>query len=290
MTEPDNSGCVERDGDEISLVDLFAVLIRYRKIVIGVPVLVTLLAAAYLFLLPLTGVLEDKDDYLVRISVPVQPIPDILKGTIPFNTENALGAYLSSIQVHAADYGTFFADDVKSFDSVELNTFIRDVVLKERFSFTFEKSNDVCYLSMKSDDQEAARQYLFNLWSRASISVTARLHSVLANKLDDIENQLAAIGKASNLASEILMRSQGLNEAKQNILSVQSIPLYPFGDEPFTVVTLVDGLGNKRSKTMVLVFFASSFLGILAAFVMHYVATIRHDPEAMETLRKAWRG
>ena len=44
-----------------------------------------------------------------------------------------------------------------------------------------------------------------------------------------------------------------------------------------------------RSKTLILAFFASLFVGILLAFVANAWAGIKNDPEAMEKLRSAWK-
>ena len=75
--------------EEISLIDLFAVLLRYRKLIIIGTLVVTFLAGLYLFVLPKLLPDTDKKTSVVVYDIAVNRLPLTVERQLPNATGNA---------------------------------------------------------------------------------------------------------------------------------------------------------------------------------------------------------
>jgi hypothetical protein len=273
------------DTDEISLVDLFAVVLRYRKLVVGLPLILTALVGVYLFALPLLGIKTVKKDYLIQYSATINPLPENLKDRISIDVAQSLNAYFSSVPVQIQVYGKYFPKDVAPLQDGELTTFIKKAVIEKKLKFVLDPKGQVYTLSFTTQDKENGGLYLADLWSGAENGVMERLRSSYAASLLLLEQGIAVYDSAKKLDAESLTGKAVLVNAKQSILALQINPSFPFEKDPEKIVLIANSGG--RSKTVLLVFFASLFIAVLGAFILQSINTIKKDPEAMEKIRVA---
>jgi hypothetical protein len=273
------------ESNEISLVDIFAVVLRYRKLIIGLPLILTAILGIYLYALPLAGVTKVKKEYLVQLSVTINQLPTDLKDRINVDIGQSLNAYFSSVPIQTIEYGKYFPKDLASLKDGELSTFIKKVLIEKKLEFALDAKESLYTISFKTDDQESGERYLSALWSGAANDVMNRLHSNYASALRLLDQGIKVFEDAKKLDAESLNGKAILVNEQQGIIALQSNPSFPFDKTPEDIVTIVNTGG--RSKPMLVVFFASLLIALLGAFLLQAARNIKDDPESMDKIRAA---
>jgi hypothetical protein len=273
------------ESDELSLIDLAAVVLRYRRLVIALPAIVTVLVGLYLYALPKMG-FNVKKSYTVELSASLKTFPGDVQNRVSVDIVQSLNAYFTSVPVQAQAYAKCFPKEVQGLDKVQLSTFVRDEVLAKRFVCGYSPESRRYSLTLKSRDIDAADRYLSLLWSEGLGVLRDRLKGAFFTSLGLIDRDLSVYDSSKSLDAGADGKANLLN-IRERILGYQDEPQFPVDDEPYHAAYLKDGVSGGRAKKLVLAFFASFFVALLVAFCLNAIDRVKRDPEAMGKLRRA---
>lgn len=280
--------------EEISLIDLFAVLLRFRKMIILGTIIVTFISGLYVFVLPKYVPSLNKKNVNVTYTVEVKTFPrTITKGLsdlgLTYDFAGKLSLAFKNFPSIAKEYkkNPFMGQDYPK-DSRQYNYFIKQLVTNKKVTI---KNNIGSSYSLNFEVPEAGietldsfvKDYLDNL----NKSVTVKSNEFI----DELEKKTKESFEkiSSNSGSEFsfvnVSTEQVLRETLQDIENLKKKPVvfYTLDDEPFIL-----NVAQGRAKKLIIVCFAAFFIFIFIAFAKNAVANIKEDPEASKTLQNAW--
>jgi hypothetical protein len=268
-------------NDEVSLVDIIAVCLRYRKIIIGLPVVATLVAALVFNVLPVIGLNVSKPTYTATVSTVVAKFPNDMQVTI--DPAKALAANFASISFVEDQYVKAFPK-VAGMSGEALSTLIKKGVVNKQLKFAYDKDSSVGTLSFVGSDKEKVKEFASAVWTLAVAEVMARINGEYDNALAVLKQQIDSYGPSSKLDAATVLAKNSADTQYQRIVSYKNNKAFPFvGDQR---VTLTSETPNNN-KTLLIIAFAFLFLGIISAFVLNAVRGIKENPEDMAKLKSA---
>lgn len=306
--------------DEISLIDLLAVLIRYRRLIIRGTALAGVLAVLVLYVLPLTGLLEvEEDTYTAEVELIVERVPPELREFIPIDPGTLLRASLTDLRTVAAVYRDFATEDELDPEMTHPRylAYVRREVIPERLSVGWDGSTRTIRIRWKGDDPEDAVAFVDALIEYAAPSMSEEILRLLQDAEDRLmlnlenarrnlqESLVAAVERMADSprgVSEERIRDliegsetgviRGLMEAELALEALRVVTDNPSGlfmvvSNP--VVLAEEPEAQGRAVRVVVTVMAAFFLLVFLAFVLQYARNIRRDPEEMAKLQSAWR-
>lgn len=286
--------------EEISLIDLLAVLFKYRKLII----LITGIAfiAAVLF-----SVIS------IKLPADISPLPNTYTSTTSAfvnETDTESPQKNSALAVYYATQNNVLDLIVQKFDLIN-KWKIKDKqistsreMLKKNLKVEYNKDSGVFTISYTSTDPQLA----FNIVSFLLKKVQEMLKD---NEQQQLQQQLLQqqliqnSAKAQiNIATEkmqALPEGSDKENAQSELNSAQQIYLQAKADVELTnakIETQQDILkisnpaeipekkvGPSRSKICIIVIFAAFFISVFTAFLLNAIENIKKDPEAMEKFK-----
>lgn len=285
------------DDEEISLIDLFAVLLRFRKLIILGTLIVTLLAGLYLFVLPKFVPSFNNKNVNVTYTVEVKTFPrTISKGLsdlgISYDFAGNLTYAFRNCPTIAKEYkkNPFMGDDFPK-NSRQYNYFIKELVNTKKISVS---SNIGSSYSLNFEVPEEGLDALDNFVKEYLTLLNEGVRNKTYDSMVELEKKtresLKELSSSSSSSSSAISFSdaateQSLRETMQDLESMKKKPVifYTIDDEPFIL-----NVARGRAKKLIIVFFAAFFIFIFIAFAKNAVANIKEDPEASKTLQNAW--
>lgn len=281
------------DDEEISLIDLFAVLLRFRKLIILGTLIVTLLAGLYLFVLPKLLPSFNNKNVNVTYTVEVKSFPrTISKGLsdlgISYDFASNLTYAFKNYPTIAKEYkkNPFMGDDFPK-DSRQYNYFIKELVNTKKNSIT---SNIGSSYSLNFEVPEEGLEALDNFVKGYLTILNEGVRNKTYDSMVELEKKTReSLKEISSSSSSISFSDaateQALRETMQDLESMKKKPVifYTIDDEPFIL-----NVAQGRAKKLIIVMFAAFFIFIFIAFGKNAVANIKEDPEASKTLLNAW--
>ena len=281
----------ETQEDEISLLDLFAVLIRYRKLIIFGTLIVTFLAGLYFFVVPMCFKKSNTQKAIVTYAVDVQTIPISIAAKLP-NNDRVSPLYLSTYTTQRLP---FLVDHIKAYNvfsdsqmtDYEFNSFVQTLIKENKFKVTssplgngydivltipIDKISEATQLvkSIVNDTEKNVRDYYLPL-----------IQTLEQNTLNSIEKATAVATSASDMSS--LQALQDLSVEIEEF--TQSFECFvSLREEPFVVPE-----ARGRVKKLVIIFFASFFIFVFAAFCKNAIINIKADPQSNKLITDAWK-
>lgn len=279
--------------DEISLIDLFAVLIRYRKLIIIGTLVVSFLAGVYLFIAPVLFPSFGGAKYEVSYSIGVDSLPPILASEFQGNENEgnyilrlALGSF-TNLQRFSTLYREhpIFSTDGKLPDSkVEFNKMVsdffeKDITIEENKTGSIDIS---LVIPVVNEDKVASFMSAFidSVNKEISDNVLPKLTSVVSVA------QQSTIAVANLMNEENFAVTQNLQfliNSANKYLSGNVSFVHQIGD-PF-VVPFAQG----RLTKLVIVAFAGLFVFVFIAFMLNAIRNVKADSEASKVISDAWR-
>ena len=121
--------------DEISLIDLFAILVRYRKLVVIGTLAVALAAFAWLFVLPKFVPSLNKKTLTISYALKTERLPSSVAFSVNYDILLTATNYMNDVRVLADAQREFsiFADEKKVPSVSAYNKQIQDAIDKEKF-------------------------------------------------------------------------------------------------------------------------------------------------------------
>ena len=302
------------DTYEIDLIDLFAVLLRYRKMIILGTLLVTFLAGAFIFLKPKVLPKSEKKDLKVTYVIKTQGFPSTISSGL-----GRLGATLSlggdlvnsfeDFPLLAKEYKNHpFLDEKYPEEALEYNKMITQIFqnkigkrkedIRKDAKINMEKSiGNSYYLECLIPQERFETNLLDDFIKEHLAEVNKRFQEraeeylvTLENKTTESYNEIKSqVSSASATTIGRADTEQSLRETLQDLQTYKENPItfYEIKDEPFVIPD--ESKSKSKSKSVIVVFFASAFLFVFIAFLRNAIDNIRKDKETMEKISIAWK-
>lgn len=291
------------NNDEISLVDLVAVLIRWRALVLG-PVILALALAAAGFGLKFYVLPQDQDERRTETVMTLMPAPGL---------SSFLGSgMVETLALRVMDDPLYLDAALRKAGITKLNGVDLSVLDESRRLFAvrqlliyhkhmdgtaFEKD---AWLFSRGSDRGQIRMTFAYKDEAAAGSFLRELALIMDERVRELSQPFAD----SQIESyERLLGKPTTSEPEDEILAKSFIPYTAakrfLGSSEPGLVSLHDpyvvnpepprsDLIRDYIKKSILASFAAGFLGVLLAFVAQAAASVRRDRAAMDKLKDAW--
>ena len=279
------------EDEEISLIDLFAVLVRYRIFIVIFTLVSAFLAAFVLFVLPLlqpkTSVKEVTISYSVQSRNLSQPL---VENGFPRNLGSAAKAYFSNPWLIARENKKYpiFAqkDNAEKQTDKQYNTFIQQVIKNKKLDvpkLDVSLPNEfIVVLTVREEKTEMALQFFDDMMKEINMSFDEFYRPQLESLKETTEISLASIkANPSSLISD-MQRLESLKNAITLELASNE-PYVSCPESPF-----IEDKAQGRAKKSIIVLFAGFFVAVFLAFAHNAWVNIKADPEASKKLQDAW--
>lgn len=276
----------ENNEDEISLIDLFAVLIRYRKLIVIGTLAVALAAFAWLFVLPKFVPSLNKKTLTISYALKTERLPasifnatgyDVLKSAVDYMKDSAV---ISECQ-----------KDLHIFENAE------QAISGGKFSVAPSNASDritlMCKISAEKVNELNAfiLELLKSTNSYIEDSAMQRINSLEENADKIIEQygnlSLPVVWREKNERSEIKTVSVSVNclEISSDIKTFKASH-DKFVSDPILLSSVVDS--ERRAIKFIVAVFAAFFIFVFAAFLLNAIENIKNDESALSLIKKAW--
>jgi len=295
--------------DEISLLDLFALLLRYRKLVICITIISVVLAIAGYFFYPS----YQYKNAVKKGSFQARALFTIKQQALPFVTvslERIIsdeGIILDSLRDAGMDtfQGLSLSDETeRSKILFLLNELIEDsknkiliIVSSTKYktetssaSYIQDPLNDNAVVVLfRNKNFELVKSFIQSLFTRSNEKIVNYLRSDLEAIVQNYE-RLKDISGGSQAAQQFLAENFAQYTFLKNVLDGKETLLVQIGE---TVITdevsqyTLTMLKNRYKIIGVVVVFAGIFIACFIVFLLNAVDNIKKDEEAMKKIRGA---
>ena len=272
-----------KNEDEISLLDLLSVFVKYRKLIIWGTVVFALLVSIFLFFLSKSSDNQEQL-YLIDYNITVYPNMSIFSNIVSFDivddTNNKLNdkKLISEINKNILVFDYDF--NSSNFDVLEYNQFILELFNDKEYLAELSKTKNNFLLSIKTINPENADLFV------------NELINVVNNEYREI--LLPLIQKRINEINLLLPQySSDEKEIKDKLLN-EKITLTELSNENFNILQTNFSKFIVREKKdslllkIIIVWFASFFIFIFIAFLLNAIQNIKSDKEASTKIKNAW--
>ncbi|MBR5400875.1 MAG: hypothetical protein IK102_03595 [Treponema sp.] len=276
---------VEQKEDEISLLDLFAVLIRYRKLVIFGTLIITVLAGLYLFAGPMVFKKLNGQTAQVSYTVQVNAVPLSIASKLP-NAETITPLYLATYYsqrlpflVRQIKAHNIFSDNEMT--DYEFNTFVQSLIRNKKLQIIEPKLGNEyeIQISVKMNRISDATALVRSMVAETEKQLQDYYYPLIQTLLS---NTTTALEKASNSTTSDVQELQSLNVDLQTFTN-NFQGFLNLHQEPFVIPE-----ARGRVKKLIIIFLASFFVFVFAAFCKNAVANIKADPDSSKLISDAW--
>ena len=285
--ENSDKNITKNNDDEISLIDLFAVLIRYRKLICIGTAAVTLLAVFILFGLPFVQKNADSHKLNMTYTVSITPIDKSVSNFFPQDVVQLAAYNLNRPQFLAEEHKLFpvFDKETNKLTDYQYNSFIMRLQNKKiKITVSPLKNLIEIYVVISQENKELCDQLIKDMVLKTEKQLEEYLLPEIEKAKQANFEALKKIETAINNNTDLstIQKMQELDSKFQQFLFSFSSFIYLM-PEPFIVL---EPLG--RLKTLSIVFFASFFIFIFIAFILNAIRNIKADSEASSIIAHAW--
>lgn len=292
MSEIENNNTSLAEDDEISLIDLFSVLVRHRMMIIIGTAIVMVLTGIYLFIVPMVFPKLMTKEITVQYNVTVASVPGAISSQLPgkvSNLKNAVNNEFSDpvfLVKELKKNNPFLSENSKPLTNEELNKMTQDLFEDKKIKIKNASIRDEVIVSFKipEDNLEIATKMIDSM----VVSVNASIENVFLNEVSKLKNIrqetyneiLKAYSENSNIsdAQNLLLVVRQIDEFMQGYKIIAEREIEPF--------VIIEPLG--RMKKLVIATFAAFFIFVFIAFLKNAIENIKNDPEASGKIKAAW--
>lgn len=255
---------IEQNEEEISLIDLFAVIIKYRKMIIFGTIAAGIIGIAALFVMPKLFPSFNNKEITATYSVKVTPLPrNISSGLaalgINNNFEKTLTSSFINLPFIASEYKKFpFTNKSFTSDVFFSNSIVEEIVKSKKLQIVpAVKTNyyDVI-LRMPIEKLDTGTDFVKEIVSIDNESVSTVLAETIPLLESNTKESLEKIEKSTAQVND-LSTIQNLRDLLKDIemYKEKNINIFELEKEPF-VLSIAQG----RLKKLIIVVFAAFFL------------------------------
>ena len=254
----------DKEEDEISLLDLFLVCLKYRKLIIFGTLSCMIAFSVFFFI---KENINPSKNISVVYTVKAKVIPP------------SLGSYMKK----SGSLIQFARDKMNNLNFIAKAN-------KSSYVFGGEGKSGYEYFDAVKESKEAAKFTIdgvkFDLEYEVKVDIDEELFSAyeafLHTMLDEI-NKEAGNYFLSLFSDSLFSNVDEDIESEVNSYIINNSPLIYIDEEPVFISTATEG----RIKIFIIVFFASFMITIYLSFLLNAINSIKQDKEAMEKVNSA---
>lgn len=276
--------------DEISLIDLFAVLVRYRKLVVIGTLAVALAAFAWLFVLPKFVPSLNKKTLTISYALKTERLPSNVAFSVNYDILLTATNYMNDVRVLADAQREFsiFADEKKVPSVSAYNKQIQDAIDKEKFVAKRSPIADTIAVTCKIpiEKEDFADDFIKKIAKMASDYIEADLMpeiNTLEDNADMILEKYGDLGLSEKKSSSSSFTNYADISSDIKAFKLKHDMFVQLLDDAFVIT---DPAG--RTIKFIVATFAAFFIFVFIAFLLNAVANIKTDPYASNIIKKAW--
>lgn len=272
-----------KNEDEISLLDLLSVFVKYRKLIIWGTVVFALLVSIFLFFLSKSSDNQDQL-YSIDYNITVYPKMSIFSNIVSFDivddTNNKLNdkKLISEINKNTLVFDYDF--NSSNLDVLNYNQFIFDLFNNKEYLAELSKTKNNFLLSIKTINPENSDLFVNELINVVNNEYREFLLPLIQKRINEINLLLPQY-------------SSDEKEIKDKLLN-EKITLTELSNENFNILQtnfskfIVRENKDSLLLKIIIVWFASFFIFIFIAFLLNAIQNIKSDKEASAKIKNAW--
>lgn len=264
------------ENEEISLIDLFSVLLKYRKfIVIGSILLIFITSIVYI------SYVKYKDKVLnyydIEFTIPTSNKIKYLNNVVNYDLLNDTVVRFKDLGYIAKlneKYNVFYYDFNKSnFNQLDYNEFINTKVNSGFYQVKLNSTKSSLIINLRSYSVDNAKKFISEY--------IQKLNSEYRNYFSiEIENRILLLQEIidnNNANKEIFAEKHELENLNKDTVTL-------FIDDFSIFITK----NNDILLKFIIIIFASFFIFIFIAFLLNAIQNIKSDKEASAKIKNAW--
>lgn len=275
--------------DEISLIDLFAVLVRYRKLVVIGTLAVALAAFAWLFVLPKFVPSLNKKTLTISYALKTERLPSSVAFSVNYDILLTATNYMNDVRVLADAQREFsiFADEKKVPSVSAYNKQIQDAIDKEKFVAKRSPIADTIAVTCKIpiEKEDFADDFIKKIAKMASDYIEADLMpeiNTLEDNADMILEKYGDLGLSEKKSSSSFTNYPDIS-SDIKAFKLKHDMFVQLLDDAFVIT---DPAG--RTIKFIVATFAAFFIFVFTAFLLNAIENIKNDENAVSLIKKAW--
>lgn len=263
--------------DEISLIELFSVLIKFRKLIC----IITFLLTVFIFIFCLLNKKISMSVYNVEYNIPIIN-NERINVLLNYDLSSDLILKFSNLYTIAnlnKELPLFYFNAEDSFfDENDYNYFIKKQQIKNNYLVSINENESAINIFLKTKYRENVDLFIKTLIDRFNIQYELILQPLVVNRLFTLDSLIKDDKldfDKSDIISEYIYL-QDLNKTKLYVLD-ENPTSFIFRESNFSYLIL-----------FFIVFFASLFISIFIAFFINAIKNIKSDAVASEKIKSAW--
>jgi hypothetical protein len=302
-----------KNEDEISLLDLFTVLVRYRKLIIGISVFSIVLAFTGYFFYPEYQYKEAQSGKQIQGIMNMEIAPK----AAPYVSQSLDNFILSSDIIYDAlhmagmEYFEYSGEKLSMADESDKKIimylinqlWIKNLDLagnrlvpegkEHNKTFSVRKigsgtsTTAVTEVTYKNKDAELVKKFFDSLFALSAAKVEDNMRINAQIMVGNYE-RIASLSKISESMQIILEKDfdtyiflRDFLDGKENAVKLVGEPVF------VETVALLMEYKDSYPKTGVITALAGIFIAVLIAFALNVIRTVKNDEEAMQKIRDA---
>lgn len=277
-------------NQEISFIDLLAVLIRYRVLIILGTLIFTGVAVLYTTILPKFFPSMNTRSIAVTYTLETRELPSDLQRILSNSQANITLLTMTRLQNQS-----FFAEQYKKLfkdkknipkDDYEYNLMIQQYQ-KNNYSVSKGEIPGTLFVTFTIPDTEEYREKVFSFMEDSIDLINSELKSTIMPQINAMLTFLKEIDMKENTNQERNM-STYLQDPKNMLQLEYVVKNYDSFVEADDIPYIVPLQQDSKLFTIIIVAFASFFLFVFIAFTLNAVKNIKQNPQARQTISDAW--
>jgi len=301
---------VKIQDEEISLLDLFTVLVRYRKLIIGITLVFILLAVAGYFIYPVYQYKKEKaglqSQGKIQIEIAPRARPYVSQSLDSFVFRSDLiydSLYTAGMKKFSYQGDEIPLDDENKVKVMYLIDMLWIKNLDSKGNIYFEKeqnkifnvtntgikgnTSSVYEVTLKNKDTEIIEKFLYSVYKLVTVNVENNMRSSAQIMVNNYERLMQLKGASESIKSmlekdfDTYTYFKDFLDGKEIVVRLVSEPVFVEG------INSLSFYQDLYPKTGVLIAFAGLFLAVMLAFLLNVIRSIKNDEEAMKKIRDA---
>ncbi len=296
------------DNDEISLIDLFIVLLKFRRLVI-LPVLAALLLVAALYVFyPYYKISKTEKEKYFAEALTITISPDVVR----LRKESAMLELLDGFfRDPSVIYETLVAMDYDAKENLGIELYTnRDKAInlikkrlienksftgrkldKAQRLYTIQKSGSQLSLKFVDESPKTAQLFLSEISKSAAVRIKEFLQAPAKEYLLIYKDLLGVLESTKmDKALDFSLTDIYYKYVVADSVVRNTIEPIDIAESPATILMKDETVSEIRksiAKKGIILIFAIFFLSVLAAFILNAIENVKKDPVTMEKIREA---
>lgn len=290
------------EDDEISLIDLFIVLLKHRRLILGTILAVLLILGAGYFIYPAYQYQKavDSQVFEANMSVGFRWVAGIFWEGYDLQRD-FLNAHLVLSALREAGYNELsYGESDISLDArnMQVLNIVRQRLVNNQSMdgnpleenerlFKVTVINNILHLTYIDESSDRALAFLASLVRNVNkkliLEITPQLDLILSSY-----QRLLSIEEPNEVINEVIVEDSEKYEAASTILEGEADVLIVMGESyVFKAQIAIEKFKGNYRKMAIIVIFAVFFLSIFLAFILNAVEQVKSNDDSMAKIREA---